>query len=85
MPNDTHELHIRELRRAVQQMFMGFASLIDDPAHRTAAHDLVYDSVRELDLQVRGEQGEVVEDVDEAISHALDDVMEFSLEPPENE
>jgi hypothetical protein len=83
MPNDTDEIQIRELRRAVQQMFMGFASLIDDPMHRTAAHDLVYDSVRELDLRVIGEQGEVVEDVDSVIMSALDEQMEFSLAPPE--
>jgi hypothetical protein len=84
MPNDTDEIHIRELRRAVQQMFMGFASLLDDPAHRTAAHDLVYDSVRELDLKVRGEQGEVVDDVDSAIVSALEEVEDFSLKPPED-
>jgi hypothetical protein len=79
----TDTLHIRELRRAVQQMFMGFASLIATPEHRQSARDLVFDAVRELDLQVVGEQGEPVTDVESAILSALDDVMEFSLEPPE--
>jgi hypothetical protein len=65
-------------------MFFGFAGLIDAPAHRTSARDLVHKSVLELDLTVRGEQGEVVNDVDGAIQSALDEVMEFSLAPPED-
>ena len=85
MPNPNGDVPIRELRRAVQQMFMGAASVIDEPAHRTAARDHVHDYFVELDLTVRGDQGEVVDDVDSAILSALDEVMEFSLEPPEDE
>ena len=84
MPNPNGDVQIRELRRAVQQAFMGLSSLINDPAHRTAMRDLVYETVREFGLTVRGDQGEVVDDVDSAILSALDEVMEFSLEPPED-
>jgi len=82
MPNPNGDVQIRELRRAVQQMFMGFASLIDEPAHRSSARDLVLNAVLELDLVVRGEQGEVVDDVNDAIVSALDEVMQFSLSFP---
>lgn len=85
MPNPNGDVQIRELRRAVQQMFMGFASLINDPAHRASARDLVHDAVLELDLIVRGDQGEIVRDVDGAILSALDEIQDFSLEPPEDE
>jgi hypothetical protein len=84
MPNPNGDVQIRELRRCVQQMFMGFATLINDPAHRSSARELVHDAVLELDLIVRGDQGEIVRDVSGAILSGLDEVMEFSLEPPED-
>ena len=79
MPQANGDVLIAELRRAVQQMFYGFASLIVGPDHRQAARDLVQQAVSELDLRVRGERGEVVEDVPGAISQALDDVMGFTI------
>ena len=85
MPQPNGDVPIYELRRAVQQMFFGFASLVDDPAHRQSARDAVHDLVTELDLTVRGERGEVVEDVSEAILAAIDDVMNFTLTAPEDE
>ena len=79
MPQANGDVLIAELRRAVQQMFYGFASLIAGPDHRQAARDLVEQAVGELDLRVRGERGEVVEDVPGAIGQALDDVMGFTV------
>ena len=73
MPQANGDVLIAELRRAVQQMYFGFASLIDDPHHRQAARELGYGAVFELDLRVRGAQGEVVEQVDTAIAEALAD------------
>ena len=83
MPQPNGDVPIRELRTSVQQMFYGFASLVDESAHRQAARDLVHDAVLELDLIVRGERGEIVRDVSSAIFAALDDVMNFAPAPPE--
>jgi hypothetical protein len=77
------EKHIREVRRDVEMMFMGFADLIEGPEHRQSARDLVHDAVLELSLTVIGEQGEIVTDVEGVILSALDGVMNFGLEPPE--
>ena len=85
MPQPNGDVPIYELRRGVQQMFFGFASFIDDPAHRQAARDLVHDAVLELDLIVRGERGEIVKDVSGAIFAALDDVWMASLTPPQED
>ena len=79
MPQPNGDVPIRELRTSVQQMYFGFASLIDDPAHRDAARALVFQAVRELDLIIRGERGEIVKDVDRAIDGALDDVRDVSF------
>ena len=85
MPQPNGDVPIYELRRAVQQMFFGFAALIDDPAHRQAARDLVHDAVLELDLIVRGERGEIVKDVSGAIFAALDDVQDTTTAPPQED
>ena len=79
------DVPIAELRRAVQQMYFGFASLIDDPEHRHSARDLVQKAVEELELTVRGERGEVVDDVAEAIRAALEAVKDVTLAAPEGE
>ena len=85
MPQPNGDVLIRELRVDVQQMFYGFASLIDDPAHRQAAYDLVRDAVLELDLIVRGERGEIVRDVRRAITDALDEVRNVTPGTPQEE
>ena len=85
MPQPNGDVPIYELRRAVQQMFFGFAALIDEPGHRQAARDLVLEAVLELDLIVRGERGEVVRDVRRAITDALDDVRDVTLGTPQED
>ena len=85
MPQANGDVLIAELRRAVQQMFYGFASLIAGPEHRQAARDLVQQAVSELALRVRGERGEVVDDVVGAIRAALEAVKDVTLAAPEDE
>ena len=85
MPQPNGDVPIAELRRAVQQMFLGFACLVDDAAHRQSARDLVHDAVVELDLIVRGERGEIVKDVSGAVFGALDDVMDATVAPPQED
>jgi hypothetical protein len=74
MPDAAGDVTLQELRRAVQRMFTGFASLIDDPAHRQAARDFVHDAVWELDLTVRDEDGEVLDNVSGTIHDILDNI-----------
>ena len=81
----TGDLDLRDLRRGVQPMFFGFASLIPGSKHRQSARDLVYQSVVELNLTVRGEAGEPVDDVAEAINSALEAVHDVTLEAPDSD
>ena len=85
MPLDNGDVLVNELQRSVQQMFFGFASLrpASDSAHRYRARTEIIRQVQDLGLVVRGERGEVVEDVLPVIEHALDEVFEFALETPE--
>ena len=85
MPQANGDVLIAELRRAVQQMYFGFASLIDDPEHRHSARDLVQEAVEELELTVRGERGEIVDDVAGAIRGALEAVKDVTFAVPEGE
>ena len=85
MPTDNGDVPIAEFRRSIQQMFFGFASLrpASDSAHRYRARSEIIRQVQDLGLVVRGERGEVVEDVLPVIEHALDEVFEFALETTE--
>ena len=79
---ETGDLDIRDLRRAVQQMFFGFASLIPGSKHRQSAREHVYQTVVELNLTVRGERGEPVDNVPEVIDQALEEVKDFNVTAP---
>ena len=84
MPQPNGDVLIAELRRAVQQAFFGYASLkpASDTAHRQDVRAMIVEDVGALELTVRGERGEVIDDVPAAIGQALDAVMTFTTEPP---
>jgi hypothetical protein len=75
------ELHIRELRRAAQQIFMGIIALSDD---RKEAQELTHDVMKRLKLKnrVHGHKGEVVENLEEAVQSALDEIKNITLAAP---
>ena len=79
MPQSNGDVLIAELRRCVQQMYYGFAAVIATPQHRQSARDLVQQSFVELALRVRGERGEVVDDVPAVIREALEEVKHVTF------
>jgi hypothetical protein len=85
MPERKETLHIRELRRCCQQMFMGYASLkpSTDTKHREKGRQIVLEEVVAVkNLHVIGDQGEPVDDVADAVNAALESVMEFDANVP---
>ena len=85
MPTDNGDVLVNELQRAVQQMFFGLASLrpASDSAHRYRVRSEIIRQVQDLGLTVRGERGEIVDDILPVLEQALDDVFAFALETTE--